>query len=40
MIKIVDVWAVRDRKVTSIRVAYFEPQAPLDKLGIAHQLAR
>jgi hypothetical protein len=28
------------RKVTSIWVAYFEPQALLDKLGIAHQLAR
>jgi hypothetical protein len=40
IIKIVDVWTVRDGKVTSIWVAYFEPQALLDKLGIAHQLAR
>ena len=39
IIKIVDVWTVRDGKVTSIWVAYFEPQALLDKLGIAHQLA-
>ena len=38
IIKIVDVWTVRDGKVTSIWVAYFEPQALLDKLGIAHQL--
>jgi predicted SnoaL-like aldol condensation-catalyzing enzyme len=40
IIKIVDVWTVRDDKVTSIWVAYFEPQALLDKLGIAHQLGR
>jgi len=40
IIKIADHWAVRDGKVTSIWVAYFEPQALLDKLGIAHQLAR
>ena len=39
IIKIVDVWTVRGGKVTSIWVAYFEPQALLDKLGIAHQLA-
>jgi hypothetical protein len=35
---IVDCWTVRDGKVTSIWVAYFEPQALLDKLGIAHGL--
>ena len=40
IIKIVDVWTVRGGKVTSIWVAYFEPQALLDKLGIDHQLAR
>src|SRR3984893_4437016 len=39
IIKIVDVWAVRGGKCRSIWVAYFEPQALLDKLGIAHQLA-
>jgi ketosteroid isomerase-like protein len=38
IIKIVDVWTVRGGKVTSIWVAYFEPQALLDKLGIPHQL--
>jgi hypothetical protein len=31
---------VRDGKATSIWVAYFEPQALLDKLGIAHGLSR
>jgi ketosteroid isomerase-like protein len=40
IIKIVDCWTVRDGKVTSIWVAYFEPQALLDKLGIAHGLSR
>jgi hypothetical protein len=40
IIKIVDLRTVRDGKVTSIWVAYFEPQALLDKLGIARQLAR
>ena len=38
IIKIVDCWTVRDGKVTSIWVAYFEPQALLDKLGIVHGL--
>src|SRR5262252_2632955 len=38
VIKIVDCWTVRDGKVTSIWVAYFEPQALLEKLGIAHGL--
>jgi len=37
-IKIVDHWTVRDGKVTSIWIAYFEPQALLDKLGVAHKL--
>ena len=36
VIKIVDCWTVRDGKVTSIWVAYFDPQALLEKLGIAH----
>jgi hypothetical protein len=40
VIKIVDCWTVRGGRVTSIWVAYFEPQALLDKLGIAHGLAR
>jgi ketosteroid isomerase-like protein len=40
VIKIVDCWTVRDGRVTSIWVAYFEPQALLDKLGIAQGLAR
>jgi ketosteroid isomerase-like protein len=38
VIKIVDCWTVRDGKVTSIWVAYFEPQALLEQLGIAHGL--
>jgi ketosteroid isomerase-like protein len=40
MIKISEHWTVRDGKATSIWVAYFEPQALLDKLGIAHGLSR
>jgi hypothetical protein len=40
VIKIVDCWTVRGGRVTSIWVAYFEPQALLDKLGIAHGLPR
>jgi ketosteroid isomerase-like protein len=39
IIKIADHWAVSG-KVTSIWVAYFEPQALLEKLGIAHGLGR
>ena len=31
-------WTVKNGKATSIWVAYFEPQALLDKLGIAHGL--
>ncbi len=38
MIKISEHWTVRDGKGTSIWVAYFEPQALLEKLGIAHGL--
>ena len=37
-IKIADHWTVRDGKVTSVWVAYFEPQTLLEKLGIAHGL--
>jgi ketosteroid isomerase-like protein len=40
IIKIADDWTVHDGKVTSIWVAYFEPQALLEKLGIAHGLGR
>jgi ketosteroid isomerase-like protein len=40
VIKIVDCWTVRDGRAVSIWVAYFEPQALLDKLGITHGLAR
>lgn len=40
MIKISEHWTVRDGNATSIWVAYFEPQALLDKLGIAHGLKR
>ena len=40
MIKISEHWTVKDGKATSIWVAYFEPQALLDKLGIPHGRAR
>jgi hypothetical protein len=40
MIKISEHWTVKNGKATSIWVAYFEPQALLDKLGIAHGLKR
>src|SRR5256886_13838041 len=40
IIKIADHWTVRDGKVASIWVAYFEPQALLEKLGIAYGLGR
>jgi ketosteroid isomerase-like protein len=40
MIKISEHWTVQDGKATSIWVAYFEPQALLEKLGIAHGLGR
>jgi ketosteroid isomerase-like protein len=39
-IKISEHWTVRDNKATSISVAYFEPQALLDKLGLNHGLRR
>ena len=39
-IKISEHWTVRDGLAASIWVAYFEPQALLDKLGIAHGLSR
>jgi hypothetical protein len=40
MIKIAEHWTVSDGNATSIWVAYFEPQALLDKLGIAHGLSQ
>jgi ketosteroid isomerase-like protein len=40
MIKISEHRTVKNGKATSIWVAYFEPQALLDKLGIAHGLKR
>jgi hypothetical protein len=40
MIKISEHWTAKDGKATSIWVAYFEPQALLEKLGIAHGLRR
>ena len=40
IIEIADHWTVRDGKVASIWVACFEPQALLEKLGIAHGLGR
>ena len=40
MIKISEHWTVEQEQATSIWVAYFEPQALLHKLGIAHELSR
>jgi hypothetical protein len=40
MIKISEHWTVKNGKATSIWVAYFEPQALLDSLGIVHSLKR
>jgi ketosteroid isomerase-like protein len=40
VIKILDLWTLRDGNAASLWVAYFEPQALLDKLGITHGLAR
>ena len=40
IIKIAGHWTVRDGKAASIWVAYFEPQALLEKLGIKHGLNR
>lgn len=39
MIKISEHWTVEQDQATSIWVAYFEPQALLDKLGIVHGLS-
>jgi hypothetical protein len=39
MIQISEHWTVREDRATSIWVAYFEPQALLEKLGIAHGLS-
>lgn len=38
VIKILDLWTVRNGKAVELWVAYFEPQALLDKLGVAHSL--
>jgi ketosteroid isomerase-like protein len=37
-VKLSEHWTIKDGKAASIWVAYFEPQALLDKLGIAHGL--
>jgi ketosteroid isomerase-like protein len=38
VIKILDLWTIRDGKAASLWVAYFEPQPLLDKLAISHGL--
>jgi ketosteroid isomerase-like protein len=38
VIKILDLWTVRNGKAVDLWVAYFEPQALLDKLEVAHGL--
>jgi ketosteroid isomerase-like protein len=38
VLKILDLWTIRDGKAVELWVAYFEPQALLDKLGVAHGL--
>jgi ketosteroid isomerase-like protein len=40
VIKILDLWTIRNGKAVDLWVAYFEPQALLDKLGLAHGLRR
>ena len=40
VIKILDLWTIRNCKAVELWVAYFEPQALLDKLGLAHGLKR
>jgi ketosteroid isomerase-like protein len=40
VIKILDLWTIRNGKAVELWVAYFEPQALLDKLGLAHGLKR
>lgn len=37
-VKISEHWTVKDGKATSLWVAYFEPQALLDRLGLEHGL--
>jgi ketosteroid isomerase-like protein len=38
VLKILDLWTIRNGKAVELWVAYFEPQALLDKLGVAHGL--
>jgi ketosteroid isomerase-like protein len=38
VLKILDLWTIRNGKAMELSVAYFEPQALLDKLGVAHRL--
>ena len=38
VIKILDLWTIRNGKAVDLWVAYFEPQALLEKLGVAHGL--
>ena len=40
VIKILDLWTIRNGEAVDLWVAYFEPQALLDKLGLAHGLKR
>jgi ketosteroid isomerase-like protein len=40
VIKILDLWTLRDGEAASLWVAYFEPQSLLEKIGINHGLAR
>jgi hypothetical protein len=36
--KILDLWTIRNGKAVELWIAYFEPQALLDKLSVAHRL--
>jgi ketosteroid isomerase-like protein len=38
VIKILDMWTIRNGKAVDLWVAYFEPQALLDRLGVEHGL--
>ena len=38
VLKILDLWTIRNGKAVELWVAYFEPQALLDKLGLAYGL--
>jgi ketosteroid isomerase-like protein len=38
VLKILDLWTIRNGKAVELWVAYFQPQALLDKLGLAHGL--